>query len=83
MCHRTVQPLVTDEEFQVTEEIVKRFGSSNGIGAKLQSLLENRAKATENWVRMFKHSYCFRLYICYLYCTVTIKFLYDSEMQHI
>lgn len=67
LCHRTVQPLVTDDEFQVTEEIVKRFGSNNGIGVKLQRLLENRAKTTDNWVCVFKHFCCFKLYICYPY----------------
>lgn len=48
--HRSVKPLVTDEEFRITEEIVHKFGAQNGLGEKLQSSLEERAKNTENWV---------------------------------
>uniref|UniRef100_A0A646QE80 CarnOAT n=1 Tax=Hemiscolopendra marginata TaxID=943146 RepID=A0A646QE80_9MYRI len=47
---RTVNPLVTEEEFQQTEALVKEFGSPKGPGEKLQKLLEMKAKTTENWL---------------------------------
>ncbi|KAK7066058.1 hypothetical protein SK128_011121 [Halocaridina rubra] len=47
---RTVKPLVTDDEFRVTEEIVNKFKAPEGIGPKLQVRLEQRAKARENWL---------------------------------
>lgn len=47
---KTVKPLVTDEEFHLTEEIVKKFGASEGIAHRLQNKLINRAEATENWL---------------------------------
>ncbi|KAB7506160.1 Carnitine O-acetyltransferase [Armadillidium nasatum] len=47
---KSVKPLVTDEEFRITEEIVNKFGAQNGLGEKLQSSLEERAKISENWL---------------------------------
>ncbi|XP_050691120.1 carnitine O-acetyltransferase-like isoform X3 [Eriocheir sinensis] len=47
---KTVKPLVTEEEYMVTEEIVKKFGNIDGIGQKLQQKLEERKKNTENWL---------------------------------
>ncbi|MPC28469.1 Carnitine O-acetyltransferase [Portunus trituberculatus] len=47
---KTVKPLVTEEEYMVTEEIVKKFGNSTGIGTKLQQKLEEKKKATDNWL---------------------------------
>lgn len=49
---RTVKPLVTEEEYMVTEEIVKKFGSIDGIGQKLQQKLQERKNNTENWVSL-------------------------------
>ncbi|XP_067001484.2 carnitine O-acetyltransferase isoform X2 [Anabrus simplex] len=47
---RTVKPLITDDEFCITQDIVKNFGSPGGVGEKLQKLLEERAKTTDNWL---------------------------------
>lgn len=47
---KTVKPLVTDEEFAVTEEIVKKFSAPDAIGATLQKKLLERARNTENWL---------------------------------
>uniref|UniRef100_A0A4D5R9U8 Carnitine O-acetyltransferase n=1 Tax=Scolopendra viridis TaxID=118503 RepID=A0A4D5R9U8_SCOVI len=47
---RTVKPVVTEDEFQQTEALVKEFGSPKGPGEKLQKLLEMKAKTTENWL---------------------------------
>ncbi|XP_042207020.1 carnitine O-acetyltransferase-like isoform X2 [Homarus americanus] len=47
---KTVKPLVTDEEFQLTEQIVKKFVAPEGIGSKLQKKLLERAKSTDNWL---------------------------------
>lgn len=45
-----MKPLVTDDEFRVTEGIVKKFGTMTGIGPALQKKLQERASATDNWV---------------------------------
>lgn len=47
---RTVRPLVTDEEFNITKALVSSFGAPGGIGEKLQSLLEKKYQSTENWL---------------------------------
>ncbi|XP_068244229.1 carnitine O-acetyltransferase-like isoform X1 [Palaemon carinicauda] len=47
---KTVKPLVTDEEFRLTEELVKKFKSSDGVGPKLQQSLLERAKTKDNWL---------------------------------
>lgn len=52
MYFRTVKPLVTEEEYMVTEEIVKKFGDITGIGTKLQQKLEVKKNTTDNWVSL-------------------------------
>ncbi|KAG0719922.1 Carnitine O-acetyltransferase [Chionoecetes opilio] len=47
---KTVKPLVTEEEYMLTEEIVKRFGNVDGIGQKLQQKLEEKKNTTQNWL---------------------------------
>ncbi|KAG8228401.1 hypothetical protein J437_LFUL003874, partial [Ladona fulva] len=47
---RTVRPLVTNEEFNITKSLVLNFGSPGGVGEKLQSLLQKKAKETDNWL---------------------------------
>lgn len=47
---KSVKPLVNDEEYLQTETLVREFGSSGGIGEKLQRLLEERSKNKENWL---------------------------------
>ncbi|CAH2104729.1 unnamed protein product [Euphydryas editha] len=44
----TVQPFLNDTEFATTKTLVKEF--ENGVGQKLQSLLEKRATQHENWL---------------------------------
>lgn len=45
----SVEPLVTEEEYKKTEEIVKGF--ENGIGIELQKKLKLRASEEKNWVK--------------------------------
>lgn len=45
---RTVKPLVTEEEYRKHCEVMYKF--INGEGPKLQKLLEERAKKTNNWL---------------------------------
>lgn len=45
---QTVEPLLNEEEFKRTIDIVQKFGS--GAGAKLQELLVKKAKNSENWL---------------------------------
>ena len=46
---RTVRPLVNNAEYEETFDKVKDFAKEGGIGHKLQALLEERARRTENW----------------------------------
>ncbi|CAG5021727.1 unnamed protein product [Parnassius apollo] len=47
---KTVRPFLNDEEFVVTANLVKEFGSHGGVGVKLQSLLEKKAEKHLNWL---------------------------------
>lgn len=47
---KTVKPLVTEEEYMTTKQIVEKFGSVDGIGQKLQQKLEKRKTVTDNWL---------------------------------
>ncbi|KRT83273.1 hypothetical protein AMK59_3062, partial [Oryctes borbonicus] len=46
----TARPHLNDKEFKVTSELVNKFSAENGIGTKLQNLLVEKAKASENWL---------------------------------
>lgn len=46
----TIEPHVTATSFENTKNIVKEFGKNNGVGVKLQALLEKRAEKLENWL---------------------------------
>jgi carnitine O-acetyltransferase len=41
---------LTPAEYEKTLKLVKDFGSDNGLGQKLNRLLEERAKSCENWL---------------------------------
>ncbi|CAL4074526.1 unnamed protein product, partial [Meganyctiphanes norvegica] len=47
---KSIKPVVTEEEFMMTEEIVTKFAAPGGVGKKLQSILEKRAANTDNWL---------------------------------
>nr|CAD7426931.1 unnamed protein product [Timema monikensis] len=47
---KSVKPFLNATELQVTQDIVREFGSDSGLGRKLQRLLEDRASRTDNWV---------------------------------
>lgn len=47
---RTVQPLLSLDEYKVTETLVHEFKKDGGIGQKLQDYLVERAKNHENWL---------------------------------
>nr|XP_022914216.1 carnitine O-acetyltransferase-like isoform X1 [Onthophagus taurus] len=46
----TAKPHLSDKEFASTTELIKKFSDENGIGAKLQKYLVEKAKSTENWL---------------------------------
>ena len=50
---KAMQPLLNDDEYQKTLLAVEEFGKPNGVGEKLQRMLEERAKIHDNWVCMF------------------------------
>lgn len=47
---RTVKPLLTKDEFAVTEQVAKNFGAPGGVGEKLQLMLEEKGAKEPNWV---------------------------------
>lgn len=47
---RSVQPLLSAQSYKTTENLIKEFVKSNGLGEKLQQLLQKRADTHENWL---------------------------------
>ena len=45
-----VKPLLNDKEFENTKKIVEKFLKPGELGEKLQKLLYERSKQTNNWV---------------------------------
>lgn len=48
---KTLQPIVSEEEWAHTKQLVEEFQAAGGVGERLQKGLERRAKKMENWVR--------------------------------
>ncbi|XP_046459973.1 carnitine O-acetyltransferase-like isoform X1 [Daphnia pulex] len=47
---RTVKPLLTKDEFVITEQVAKNFGAPGGVGEKLQHMLEEKGAKEKNWL---------------------------------
>lgn len=47
---RSVQPLLSAQSYKTTENLIKEFVKFNGLGDKLQQLLQKRADTHENWL---------------------------------
>ncbi|VTJ58440.1 Hypothetical predicted protein [Marmota monax] len=47
---KALQPIVSEEEWAQTKQLVDEFQTSGGVGERLQKGLERRAKKTENWL---------------------------------
>ncbi|XP_069465319.1 carnitine O-acetyltransferase isoform X2 [Ambystoma mexicanum] len=47
---QALQPIVSDEEWTHTRDLVADFGKPGSVGDRLQKGLERRAKKTENWL---------------------------------
>ncbi|XP_053188592.1 choline O-acetyltransferase [Scomber japonicus] len=47
---KCMKHLLTDEQFNKTQNIVKQFGAPGGVGEQLQSKLEERRESKANWV---------------------------------
>lgn len=47
---KTLQPIVSEEEWAHTKKLVEEFQAAGGVGERLQKGLERRAKKMENWV---------------------------------
>lgn len=47
---KALQPIVSEEEWAHTKQLVDEFQTSGGVGERLQKGLERRAKKMENWV---------------------------------
>lgn len=46
----TLQPIISEEELNHTQELVAEFRKPGGVGERLQKGLERRARKTENWL---------------------------------
>ncbi|XP_064379815.1 carnitine O-acetyltransferase isoform X2 [Dromaius novaehollandiae] len=47
---QALQPIISEEEWNHTQELVNEFRRPGGVGERLQKGLERRAKKTENWL---------------------------------
>ncbi|NP_001407005.1 carnitine O-acetyltransferase isoform c [Mus musculus] len=47
---KALQPIVSEEEWAHTKQLVDEFQTSGGVGERLQKGLERRAKKMENWL---------------------------------
>lgn len=54
--YRTVKPLLTKDEFAITEQVAKNFGAPGGVGEKLQLMLEEKGAYEQNWVCYHIHA---------------------------
>ena len=45
-----MKPLLTKDEFVITEQVAKSFGAPGGVGEKLQHMLEEKGAKEKNWV---------------------------------
>lgn len=48
---RCMKHLLTEEQFNKTQSIVKQFGAPGGVGELLQRKLMERRENKENWVK--------------------------------
>lgn len=47
---KSVTPFLSEDELRSTKKLLQVFSSENGIGAKLQKLLVQKATVEENWL---------------------------------
>ena len=50
-----IKPLVDEEDFEYTQDLVKDFLKPNGDGEALHKNLLERAKTEKNWVRWLEN----------------------------
>nr|XP_036863855.1 carnitine O-acetyltransferase isoform X3 [Manis javanica] len=47
---KALQPIVSEEEWAQTKQLVEEFQTTGGVGERLQKGLERRARKSENWL---------------------------------
>ncbi|ELK07262.1 Carnitine O-acetyltransferase [Pteropus alecto] len=47
---KALQPIISEEEWVQTKQLVEEFQTAGGVGERLQKGLERRAKKMENWL---------------------------------
>lgn len=45
-----MKPVLTKDEFAITEQVATSFGAPGGVGEKLQHMLEEKGAKESNWV---------------------------------
>lgn len=53
---KCMKHLLTEEQFNKTQNIVKQFGAPGGVGELLQSKLKERRENEANWVNKNENS---------------------------
>jgi carnitine O-octanoyltransferase len=79
----SIKPFVTEIEYLEAESICSKF--KNGIGGKLQFLLENKAKNERNWLEKWWLDWAYlewRLPISPLINTVGFNFVIDTKITN-
>ena len=69
---KAIKPLVDEEDFEYTEDLVKNFSRPKGDGEVLQNLLLEKMKTEKNWVSTNPILHRF-LFMVGFYCHVLLE----------
>ena len=69
---KAIRPLVDEEDFEYTEDLVKNFSKPKGDGEVLQNLLLEKMKTEKNWVSTNPLLHRF-LFMASFYCHILLE----------